>query len=225
MKTLSFLPLLFLIFFSERSFSQDCKSSYYFQADKMITFIKYDKDGKNTGKEISTVSDVVTAGSAISSKFHTKKYEADGKLKEEGVANINCDNGFLKIGFQLPGSEDIESVDTYFTYPASMKSGQELQAKAAVRIKTKANGKNVDLYMKVENRKVVGSEKVNTPSGNYDAVKIQFDMTTRFKVKGIGLPKTLKVYEWYSPGVGLVKSEFYNKEGQLQESAVLDSVK
>lgn len=225
MKKLCLLPLTLLLFFLEKAFSQDCKNCYYFQAGKEITFIKYDKNGKNIGKDVSTVADVVAAGSSIRSTFHTKKFEGSGKLKEEGVAKVDCDNGFLKIGFQLPDTEDTASNDTYFTYPVSMKAGQELQAKAEVQIKTSTNGKKVELYMKVENRKVMGIEKVNTPSGNYDAVKIGYDMNTRFKIRGSGIPMKLKVYEWYSAGVGLVKFESYNKDGELQETAVLGSVK
>lgn len=94
-----------------------------------------------------------------------------------------------------------------------------------MHIEGKVNGKKTDVYFKVEDRKVWGEEKVNTPAGTYNAFKLSYNMDIRFKVMGMGIPMKVKVLEWYSPGVGVIKTESFNKNGQLEERSVLSSIK
>ena len=225
MKAICILPLILFLFSLQTLIAQDCKTSYYFREGKEVTFIRYDKDGKQSGKEVSRVTSVSNGSGSATSEWSTRKFEGDGKLKEDGTAKVICENGNLKIGFLIPKVDGQQSSEAYFSYPAQMKAGQNLEAKMELSIKGKTDGKKMDVSFKVENRKVIGNDRVSTPAGTYDAVKIQFDMNVKFKVVGIGIPMKLKVIEWYSPGLGLVKTEAYNKDGQLQETTVLTSIK
>lgn len=225
MKTMQTLLLLLFSSGTLQLLAQDCKTAYYFTKGKEIIFVKHDKNGNPAGKEVGTVVEVSEVGNKLTSKYKVIKYEAGGKVKEEGTADVVCDNGGVKLGFQIPATDGQKSSDASFNYPAGMKPGQALEANMEMNIKGKTNGKKLDVSFKVANRKVVANEQVKTPAGNFSAVKIQYDMDVKFKVIGIAIPMKLKIYEWYSPGVGLVKSESYNKDGNLEESSVLSSIK
>lgn len=224
MKTIKITMLILLSTHAFNLSAQNCRKAYYFTKGKKITFLKYDKNGKAAGKEIGTVIDVSEEGGRLNSKYNVIKYEANGKIKEDGSADVVCDHGSLKIGFQIPALEGQKSSDASFDYPAGMKPGQTLESKMEMNIKGKTNGKKMDVSFKVENRKVIGDEQVKTPIGSFSAIKIQYDMDIKFKVIGIAIPMKLKIYEWYSPGVGLIKSESYNKDGNLEETSVLSSI-
>lgn len=66
-----------------------------------------------------------------------------------------------------------------------------------------------------------GHEIVSTPAGEFDCVKVSYRM------KATCLMNTLVnsyVTEWYSPELGLVKSECRDKKGRMQSVSLLESV-
>lgn len=218
------LICLILLFYGH-SHAQECKTAFYFSENKTITITRYDKSGASTGKDVGTVTRVTENGEVISSNYNLVKYDVNNKIKENGHALVSCHNGDLKIGFQVPDMENGTSNEAFFSYPANMKPGQALEAKMEMHVKGKVNGKKTDVYFKVEDRKGLGEEKVSTPAGTYNAFKLTYNMDIRFKVMGIGIPMKVKVLEWYSPGVGVIKTESFNKDGQLEERSVLSSIK
>jgi len=72
------------------------------------------------------------------------------------------------------------------------------------------------MQINVINRKVLGAEKVKTPAGEFECVKISHTMETKTMVK-----KTHTIVEWYAQGIGLVKQETYDKKGVLEGYALL----
>lgn len=205
-------------------FAQDCNKSFYMVKGREVTFTNYGKNGQPVGKDVGTVLEVAEDGGKLKAQYRLVKYEADGKIKEDGKAEVICENGNLLIGFQVPDMKNGGSSNSYFTYPANMKPGQALEAKLEMTIKGETKGKKMDVYFKVENRKVVGKEQVKVLAGNYEAFKIEYDMTIKFKVLGIGIPMKIKVLEWFSPGIGVIKTELSNKEG-VAERSELSSIK
>jgi len=76
------------------------------------------------------------------------------------------------------------------------------------------------MTVNVSNRKVEAVESLTTPAGTFECYKISYDVATKMminvKTKGV---------EWFSKGVGMVKSETYDSAGKLLGSNVLASVK
>jgi len=204
---------------------QTCEACFYFSENAEITINKYDKTGNYAGKDVGKITNVQRNGGVVTSQYHVTKYEANGNIKEEGTATITCLNGNLKIGFQVQEMDGEKPKEASFTYPANMQVGQALEAFMEMHIKGITDGKKIDVYFKVENRKVVAKEKVNTPMGVFDAFKISYDMNVRFKMLGIPIPMTLKIFEWYAPGMGVVKTEAYNKDGAIEETSVVNAIK
>ena len=68
----------------------------------------------------------------------------------------------------------------------------------------------MNMNIKILNRKVEASESVNTLAGTFDCYKITYDM----EMKSI-INITTKGAEWIAKGVGVVKTEQYDKKGNL----------
>lgn len=56
----------------------------------------------------------------------------------------------------------------------------------------------------------LGNDSVNTTAGNFNCLKVMYLKRTKEMLKN----KTLRVAEWYAPGVGLVKSESFDMKGR-----------
>ncbi len=105
------------------------------------------------------------------------------------------------------GNFKIESTNMQF--PAHMEAGQSLPDAS---ISLKMDGPvNMGVSTQITNRKVVGNEKVTTPAGTFDCIKISYDLFSKvsfIKTEGHAV-------EWYAPNTGLVRSETYDKKNKL----------
>lgn len=217
-----FFPVLV---FLQKAEAQGCETSFYFTENSEIVIDKFDKTGNRAGKDVARITDVKRTGNVLSSQYNLTKYDANGTIKEKGSATVTCENGNLKIGFQVPEMDGEKPKEASFSYPGDMKPGMALEATMEMQIKGIKDGKKIDVYFKVENRRVDAKEKVVTPMGSFDAFKISYDMNVRFKMLGIPIPMTLKIFEWYSPGMGVLKTEAYNKDQVVEETTVVHSIK
>src|SRR6218665_2332613 len=89
--------------------AQSCETAFYLFAGKEVVYSKYNKDGDLVGKDVGTVSNVKDDGEKLRSDYRLIKYEADGKVKEDTNARIFCENGDLKISFQVPDMKNGKS--------------------------------------------------------------------------------------------------------------------
>ena len=78
------------------------------------------------------------------------------------------------------------------------------------------------MNMKVvgEERRIVGTEKIQTEAGSYDC----FIMEETISTKAFMMKETEKIKSWYAYGIGLVKEVTYDKNGKLISTMVLNEV-
>lgn len=78
------------------------------------------------------------------------------------------------------------------------------------------------MNMKVSgaDRKVLGTERVDTPAGSFDCFVLEETVTT----KALMMKEVEKIKSWYAYGVGLVKEITCDKNGKLLSTMVLDSI-
>lgn len=82
------------------------------------------------------------------------------------------------------------------------------------------NGVNTfRMTIEVTDRLVEGRESMETTAGTFDCVKISQTVKTKMVVKIQGSST-----EWYAPGVGVVRSDSYDKKGRLTGYSVLTSI-
>lgn len=215
------IPTFLLSVSFAAALGQNCKDAHYLKPGAKLEMTVSDANGALKAKEVYTYSDIQNAGSGYAATMQKTKYDKSGKQIETGKADIICGDGGMKISFQLPPMDDSKSAPepVFFSYPANMKPGQELEANLKFAFDGRSNGKKMNVSMEVANRRVIGNEKVSTPAGSWTAVKIGYDMNIRFKVVGIGIPMKLRITEWYVPGIGVVRSDTYRGD-KLEETSV-----
>lgn len=77
----------------------------------------------------------------------------------------------------------------------------------------------MNMTMEMVDRKVEGKESLTTSAGTFDCYVISY--TTEMKM---GLNTMFKNKEWIAEGVGMVKSENYNKNGKLMGYSELTKI-
>jgi hypothetical protein len=116
---------------------------------------------------------------------------------------------------------DMEVSSHDLALPAKMNVGDVLPD-GEVTVVIKNNGiKMVTITSAVHNRKVEAKEKVTTPAGTFDCIKVTYDTDGK-----VGFVKThAKGAVWYAKKIGTVKSESYNKKGKLEGSTELVEIR
>ena len=113
----------------------------------------------------------------------------------------------------------------YLEYPLAPTVGQKLQDAELKMDMTMNGGMQVSITFKEENRTVTAKETVTSPAGTWEAYVISYNGSTKSKMGGIGLPAfNFTVKEWFVPGMGVVKTETYGKNGKPAGSTLLTSV-
>lgn len=188
--------------------------SYYDQSDKLIS---------TTTVEVTVVDKADEGG--LEAQLEESATNDLGKPMLEAFYQVQCqDNTFLiDLAYKLPprSRESFAGMEVNidgepFALPATLTPGQSLPD-AYAEIKAGNSGMlMLTMQISVLNRKVLAAEKVKTPAGEFECIKISHTMETKTMVK-----KTHTILEWYAKGIGLVKQETYDKKGVLEGYAVL----
>ncbi len=206
---------LSVFFISTLSYGQNSCSKYYpFIEGKTFQITSYDKKGKKA----SVVDYNITNVTDNTATFNTKIYDDKGKEVTTTSYDITCENDAISIDFNslispelLEQYKDME-LDirgTNIEIPNNLVVGQELKD-ADMTMTIKMGGINMNMTMQLMNRKVDARESVTTTAGTFDCYVISY--TTEVKM---GLKQTNMAKDWIAEGIGMVKSESYNKNGKL----------
>ena len=71
-----------------------------------------------------------------------------------------------------------------------------------------------------EDRRIVGTERVQTEAGSFDCYILEETITT----KAMMMKDIEKIKSWYAYGIGLVKEITYDKDGKLISTLILNEV-
>jgi hypothetical protein len=224
----SIISFLSLLLFAG-VFAQDCPLYYPDALNSQLEYQQFDKKGKLSGSSIQKVTDFKKTAGGYEVKVSAESFDAKGKSLGTVNLEARCNGGIYFIDMKnLLGAQTIEAYKDMemqveggnLEMPASMKAGDALK-NGDMKISFASGGMSImNMTFNVSNRKVEAVESITTPAGTYECYKISYDVATKMmvnvKTKGI---------EWYSKGVGLVKSESYSTDGKLLGSMVLSAVK
>lgn len=213
MKTI-FTALLALLTISI-GYSQDTCSQYYpFEEGVKFEITSYNKKGKVESVSNYHVSNV----SGNTATFNTTISDKKGKEITTTNYDITCEGDVISIDFKsLMNPEmfaqyqdmEVDFTGTNIELPNDLSVGKELKD-ANLNMAMNMSGMNMNMSLDLVNRKVEGKESVTTPAGTFDCYVITYTMEMKMGLKRIGNNK-----EWIAEGVGMVKSENYNKSGKL----------
>ncbi|MBT9392446.1 hypothetical protein KLP40_04655 [Hymenobacter sp. NST-14] len=82
-----------------------------------------------------------------------------------------------------------------------------------------------EVYAKVQKRKVTGQESITTPAGTFACFKVEAEQESATVARAdMVLRTTTRLVDYYSPAVGLVRTELYDKKGRLTEVRLLTAI-
>jgi hypothetical protein len=222
------LVVILLSLLSGSVMAQDC--SFYSLSEGMVTaYQNLDAKGKVTSTTRSTCLNVNTVGSAIIYKMRSEFADAKNKNQSTKEFDMKCEAGEFYVDMQsLVDPKSMEafkgmeiSVDSKdLIYPSGLAAGQVLPD-ASITISAATGGISlVNLVINITNRQVVGTESVTVPAGTFECFKITYDVETKmmFKINAT-------VAEYVNMGVGTVKSENFDKKGNITGTTLLVELK
>lgn len=207
--------------------AQDCSNYYYLQNNKTVEMTIFNKNGKESGKMIYTVSDSKKNGSTTTATINSEFIDAKGKSITKATNNVKCVNGVMQMDMKvfIPAAqqEQIKSgtanaSDVYLEYPASMNVGDQLKDGQMNMDYENAGGMKSSIEISITERKVEGKESVSTTAGTWECYKITSNNKITSRIAGIGIPIKMNVTEWYAPGFGIVKTE--SKTGKTEITSI-----
>ena len=226
MKKISVLLVLFLVALTP-IFSQDECNPYY-QLTEGHTWTTKSYSAKKDKYKGSQTFKVLSAKEVEGKLIITVNLVATDK-KDKEVFNkditFECLDGVVDMDMSsmIPAEmiESFESMDMKIeidrlSLPQQLDVGQVLDEGSVTM--TMEGPVNMTMGFNIKDRTVEGKETVNVPAGDFEAFKITYN--TEFK--GMGSRETKSV-EYISENVGLVRSESYNKKGELDFYSVLVS--
>ena len=221
MKYSLFTCLLFISFFG---FSQDCKTYYYLQNNKITEVTMYNKKGNASGKLVYTVSDFKSTAGTSSATLTTETFDKKGKSEIKSTGVVKCTKGVIMMDMKMSmppgqplGITNAKTESVFIEYPGAMKIGDDLK-EAHMQIETETKGMQQSVTLDIINRKVTGKEKVTTPAGTWDCYVITNITKLKIKTMGIGIPMNMELTEWFAPGFGMVKTK--SKYGETLITAI-----
>ena len=197
----------------------------------VLIYKTFDKKDKLTNTVQYTIKHVNISGSDMDITYLCESIDPKDKLifKEDITVHQKGDKLYLdmsnfinKATFQQNGEipANIEVTGNNMEIPLNPSPGDVLPD-ASVAMALKMGFINMKVSADVTNRKVEAIEDITVKAGNYKCYKFSSDINS----VAMGIKVKAKSVEWYAKGVGTVKSESYDKNGNLQSRTELIEVK
>jgi hypothetical protein len=198
------------------------KAFFPAKAGTKLTYQTSDKKGKMTGQTKYTVKEITGSGDHFTIVYDVESLDDKGQrvfidnisVKQEGDKMYFDMSNFLnKAAFQQNGEipPSIEVTGNNMEIPLIPIPGTSLPD-ANVTMSMKMGFINLKMTVNVTNRKVEALEDVAVKAGNFNAFKFTGDVSGTI----VGIKVNTKSVDWYAYGVGLVKTESYDKKGELK---------
>lgn len=221
----------FLLFFwgAALQAQPDCSLFYPFKEGVTLEYSYFDKKDKLESKTQSILKSVKAASKGVEAVVANTVFDKKDTEQFSSEYRVRCEGGVVKMDArsllnpamqQSFSNMDVTIEGEDLTIPKELKAGQKLPG-ASTHIKAGANGVNiVNMTVNITDRKVVGQETITTPAGTFECYKLT--QTTEVKMM---LGKTFSSVEYYAEGVGIVRSETYDNNGNLDGYMVLTGLK
>jgi hypothetical protein len=186
----------------------------------------YDQRDRLTSVTRHEILDKTIGDNKVNLKVRATSFDKDDTEIHTAELELVCENGIFK--FDLTGYLDPATLSSYeemgieieadnLEYPSNMSAGDELPDGGLKMVVKSGSATLITVTLNIINRKVEGREDITTEAGTFASYKLSYDMTT----KAGFITSNSNVVEWISEGVGLVRSETYNRRGRLAGYSVL----
>ena len=196
----------------------------------VLEYKSYDKKDGETGTTRYTITEVNKMGKDMDITYLILKMDKDKKVQFEDEITVNYkdDKLFLDMSNifrqsilrekgELPKNFKISGTDV--VTPSYLKVGDKLP-NSHVNMAIKRGIINIKIAINITDRTVEALEDITVPAGNFEAYKINSKMSAKASI----INKTSTSSEWLVKGIGMVKSESYDKKGELESYTELVSI-
>jgi hypothetical protein len=220
-----FIVLLISIFIYQNAGKAQTCGYLLLTNNAEIEMSMFDKKNEPSGKVVYKV----LSSNGKEAKVVSKVYNEKGKEMGGGEGIYKCDgtNFSFDMKAMLPSDQskamnmkdmEVKTNSATLNYPSNMTVGSTLPDNEFTADTYSGTMKLMGMSFKVTNRKVEGKESITTPAGTFDCFKITSnqDFKTIFNFN-------VQMTEWFSPNVGVVKTEAYRK-GSLFSSTLITKI-
>lgn len=197
----------------------------------VLTYKSFDKKDKLSGMMKYTIKKVNISGNNIDITYLCESLDNKEKLvfKEEitvhqkgDVLYVDMGNLLNKSAFQQNGEipAEVEVKGNNMEIPLNPSPGQTLPD-ANIEMAMKMGFVNMKMSAAVTNRKVEAIEDISVSGGTFKCYKFSGDVNT----VALGIKVQAKTVEWFAKGIGTVKTESYDKKGEMTGRTELVEVK
>lgn len=201
----------------------DCKAYLPEKEGTVLTYETLNHKEKLMSTHSLTVISIKEEGDTVFFNVGMKQNDKKGNETVDLEMEMKCaDNKFFfDMESMIPAQAkemlsqqqvQMEIDSDFLTLPSKLSEGMELDD-GAMTMSLKMGG-NVIASMSVEqyNRHVEAKETISVPAGTFQCWKISSDIRT----KVFGKEASTSSSDWYKVGTGLIKSESYDKKGNLE---------
>jgi len=197
----------------------------------VLVYKMFDKKDNVTNTTKYTIMHINRNGSDMDITYQVESIDPKEKLifKEEITIHqkgdmLYCDmsNFVNKAAFQQNGEipTEIQVTGNNMEIPSNPKPG-DILPDANVEMAMKMGFINMKIAAQVTNRKVDAIEDITVKAGTFKGYKFSSDVSA----SAMGIKMKSNNLDWYAKGVGIVKTESYDKNGKLQSHRELIELK
>lgn len=196
----------------------------------VLVYKAFDKKDKVTNMVRNTIKHVSVDGNDMDITYLCESIDPKDELlfKEDITIHKKGDKLYFDMGnfinksaFQKDGQipADVQIKGNNMEIPSNPDPGDVLPD-ANIEMSMNMGYINMKMSAQVTNRKVEAIEDVTVKAGTFKSYKLTSDVTAT----AMGMKVKTNNIEWYAKGVGIVKTEIYDK-GKLQSYTELTEIK
>lgn len=199
-----------------------------------IVYTYYDGKGHVTGYSNQEILKITHAQNSVEAVVSGTQTDRKGKIQSSGTVSLRYKNGNFHVDLlDIMQPQQMQAIDTEveasgrdMIIPGKLSPGQALpDAQTTFKMKVKTGGTAFDLpslTFRVFNRRAVQAESVETPMGTFSCFKITQTVEADYPLIGKQLFTSIT---WIGKGIGVIKTETYDKKGKLQSRMLLTELK
>lgn len=222
------LVLISVFAFAGFTKAQDCKLFFPSKEGSVVELTQYDKKGSPTTYSTQKVIERTETAKGLTIRYQQILKDAKDDKTFTTEMGVKCENGKFYVdmnelfkGMNLESYQSAPEMqvtvdgDALF-YPSDLHAGSTMpDGKVTAKVNT-GGFTMLTMYVYLTNRKCEGIETITTPAGTFECYKITQDVEAKAIMKVLSTD-----ISWLAEGVGLVKSESYDKKGKLIGSSQL----
>jgi hypothetical protein len=177
----------------------------------VMEYANYGNDGETSGYTRITVKNVEGSDGNYAITYQTSIFDSDRQpLFDPADMTVSIDNGNVSASLGSVGIVEVSG--DVPVIPSRLAVGQELDG-GVVKLTTMG----MSFTSEILSHKVTGREELKTPAGTFKCYIVE--MTTEARV--FGRKSTSTTRNWYARGLGSIKSETLDENGNITGSQIL----